>query len=124
MNPKKSKWLIGCSDSCNPDLTYYQEGNGLHWIGVQKGVGPHSAGASYASLVQWKGMKKSILKHLKATDCDWFVIYLEKGISEEAFSESDVLDAFRKKNGFKPIDCLEEPSPHTAFNQQRANKSR
>ncbi|MDQ8209726.1 hypothetical protein QEH52_19565 [Coraliomargarita sp. SDUM461003] len=124
MNPKKTKWLIGCSASSNPDLTYYQEGNGLHWIAVQKGVGPHSSGASYSSLIEWKGRKESILRHLKTTECDWFTSYLEKGIKEESFSESEVLDEFRKKNGFEPIDCSADTSPHHTFNQQRAKSSR
>jgi hypothetical protein len=123
MNPSKTKWLIGSTEDSrgNPLLTFYQAGNEIHWLGIQIGIAQGASGASYSSLIEWAGRKESILNHLNTTECEWFIPYFEKGIKDEAFSEADVLREFTRKNGFEPIDCLVDSTPHQTFNQQRAN---
>jgi hypothetical protein len=84
-------------------------------ITLSDGIGPHSCGGTYASLIEWNGNRKTIEKYLRLSGASWFIPLFEKGIRGEGFGEEDVLNEFRNHNGFEPLPCQSGVYPLEEF---------
>jgi hypothetical protein len=104
------QWWIGLSKT-NQCCVIFQHGDLCSLLTVSDGIGAHSSGGTFSSLIEWNGNKRTIEKYLHLSGASWFLPFFEKGIREESFTETEVLQEFRRHHGFDapPVHAGEYP---------------
>ena len=109
------EWWLGIG----PDRSSvtYRHGNHCNLLTLSNGFGPGSSGSTFGSPLEWTGNLKSIKKCLQQSNAEWFLQFLEKGISELPIDETEILDAFEDHYGFQPIQVVPNEFPFHLFNK-------
>jgi len=109
-----TEWWLGI-DSENLSWATYRQEHLCHLLTIGHGIGPHSSGGTFSSLLEWRGNHKAIERALESAGAAWFLPFFERGMETSDLSEEMVLEAFIHCHGFDPIPVRANEYPIEQF---------